>query len=618
MDKEKREIRILLLQPSEEEDDALYADLEIVSLDSEPEYKAISYVWGDASDTTDMFLNGECVKITKSLAAALRRFRDPKDPAALWADAVCINQADLKERAEQVRIMDKIFAAAVQVNVWLGRLSDRAWHGSLYSYLEAHDLPRADDVLQKQEVFFEYLLPHVRGDLDIRTSRFGLNRWSIWLGTLSFCPWFSRLWVIQEVALARSAIFFSGRHSFTHDALSSIVKQVKLLESRPSPYNTLLRTAVHQVYPAVQAKNMALTRGACAIMRQCSHLSCSDDLDRVYSLLGLTSTVSDFPIDYQKTTAEVFIDFATSCIAREGPTPVFVTSACGRNDGELPSWVPDWRGGFIPYIDVFSNTARYHAACPAAFQGLASDRYLNFDKGKLKIRALVVDALETSVPSYCRVSRSESCREPKQVGCLYLKTFRQWMESLQNFQDSLVQVVCCNVWWDHGRLRKIVPEDCEKVERHWATINDAGTNHMDIPRGLDTMNLEVCVANAQLFLTTSGRLGNARLGVQTGDLVALFPGCSIPFIIRPVDDVAGQRAFKLVSPCYVHGIMNGEAVKGAMKANAKVYQLEESLQDFEAVHERAGASPGGEDLRARISEVAEKHFRHLFEEIVLV
>ncbi|KAI7370724.1 hypothetical protein KC354_g1044 [Hortaea werneckii] len=142
LDKEKREIRILLLQPSEEEDDALYADLEVVSLDSEPEYKAISYVWGDASDTTVMFLNGgKVIEIIKSLAAALRRFRDSKVYVALWADAVCINQADLQERADQVRLMGRIYATAIQVNIWLGRVSDRGWQDSLCSYWEAHKVP---------------------------------------------------------------------------------------------------------------------------------------------------------------------------------------------------------------------------------------------------------------------------------------------------------------------------------------------------------------------------------------------------------------------------------------------------------------------------------------------
>ncbi|KAI7213930.1 hypothetical protein KC333_g6288 [Hortaea werneckii] len=226
LDKEKREIRILLLQPSEEEDDALYANLEIVSLDSRPEYNAISYVWGDASDTTTMFVNGgKVIPITKNLAAALRRFRDDRVAVPLWADAVCINQEDLEERADQVRIMGRIFAAAVQVNVWLGRLSDRGWHDSLYRYLEAEELPRTDKALKRQEMCFEHLLSQVAGDVIFSTNQSGLDQWAIWLRTLSLCPWFSRLWVIQEVALARSAIFFSGRQSCTRETLCSILDQ---------------------------------------------------------------------------------------------------------------------------------------------------------------------------------------------------------------------------------------------------------------------------------------------------------------------------------------------------------------------------------------------------------
>ncbi|KAI7479403.1 hypothetical protein KC357_g4206 [Hortaea werneckii] len=180
LDKEKREIRIILLQPSDEEDDALYADLEIVSLYSKPEYKAISYVWGDPSDTTDMFLNGGKVKITKSLGAALRRFRDSSDLVALWADAVCINQEDFQERSNQVRIMGEIYAAAVQVNVWLGRLSDRGWHDALYSFLEAQDLPRTDEVFEQRESFFEYLFSQVVENINIGTHPLGLDQWTLY------------------------------------------------------------------------------------------------------------------------------------------------------------------------------------------------------------------------------------------------------------------------------------------------------------------------------------------------------------------------------------------------------------------------------------------------------
>ena len=48
---------------------------------SPPEYIALSYVWGDASDTVAVSLEGKAMKVTKNLAAALTRFS--KTPALL-------------------------------------------------------------------------------------------------------------------------------------------------------------------------------------------------------------------------------------------------------------------------------------------------------------------------------------------------------------------------------------------------------------------------------------------------------------------------------------------------------------------------------------------------------
>ncbi|KAF2432246.1 hypothetical protein EJ08DRAFT_585818, partial [Tothia fuscella] len=73
-------------------------------------YVALSYVWGDPNDTTDIMVNGHTIPITVNLASALNAFRSnilPKSeawgssdqlPERLWADAISINQNDLQER----------------------------------------------------------------------------------------------------------------------------------------------------------------------------------------------------------------------------------------------------------------------------------------------------------------------------------------------------------------------------------------------------------------------------------------------------------------------------------------------------------------------------------------
>ena len=59
--------------------------------------------------------------------------------------------------------------------------------------------------------------------------------------------------------------------------------------------------------------------------------------------------------------------------------------------------------------------------------------------------------------------------------------------------------------------------------------------------------------------TKEGRIGLVPNVCLKGDLVALFLGADVPFVIRPVD----ARLFVVVGECYIHGIMNGEAFQGA-------------------------------------------------------
>jgi len=61
------------------------------------------------------------------------------------------------------------------------------------------------------------------------------------------------------------------------------------------------------------------------------------------------------------------------------------------------------------------------------------------------------------------------------------------------------------------------------------------------------------------FFTTSGRnlFGLGPDGLQNGDAVAVLYGCSVPVILRPVEN---RMHYKLVGECYIHGLMDGQAV----------------------------------------------------------
>ena len=69
-------------------------------------------------------------------------------------------------------------------------------------------------------------------------------------------------------------------------------------------------------------------------------------------------------------------------------------------------------------------------------------------------------------------------------------------------------------------------------------------------------HLKGCTNWSTLAVTENKVLGRAPHGSQPGDVVALFAGAKLPFIVRRRPQ--GTAALQIVGPCYMHGIMEGE------------------------------------------------------------
>ena len=109
LDTKRKEIRLCRLAASSDINEPPYITLDVVSLDSDPQYEAISYAWGDPSVTTPVILHGVEWPVTTNLATAFRYLRSPTNETIIWADAICINQKDIAERNAQVLIMVDIY-----------------------------------------------------------------------------------------------------------------------------------------------------------------------------------------------------------------------------------------------------------------------------------------------------------------------------------------------------------------------------------------------------------------------------------------------------------------------------------------------------------------------------
>jgi hypothetical protein len=64
------------------------------------------------------------ISVTQNLESALRNTRKPEDVVWMWADAICINQDDDKEKEAQVQMMRDIYGTARIVTVFLGSGTD--------------------------------------------------------------------------------------------------------------------------------------------------------------------------------------------------------------------------------------------------------------------------------------------------------------------------------------------------------------------------------------------------------------------------------------------------------------------------------------------------------------
>lgn len=185
LDRETKEIRIVILHPSTDFSTEPVCDIYHVALNHK--YFALSYVWGKSSDTRPIQVNDRTLQITANLELALRHLRHPESPVALWIDAICINQEDVKERNYQVGQMRNIYASAFLAIAWTG----------------PQFLAREDNAF---ELLLQIVQEFVKDDLLVanETSIWIANNVSLGFKTCSWFPlleflersWFSRVWVV--------------------------------------------------------------------------------------------------------------------------------------------------------------------------------------------------------------------------------------------------------------------------------------------------------------------------------------------------------------------------------------------------------------------------------------
>lgn len=180
-------IRVVFLAPGKW-DDRIHCILETVSLDDDPTYETLSYVWGDASIKKSIFLQNYNFQVTASLESALRHLRCEREGRTIWIDALCINQTNDVEKTEQVKLMQYIYARTSHLVVWVGETSEDSDLGMQTIRQTGEELKEGDytDVDLANVSLIQNLHPAIK-DFDPKPW-VAINR-------LFRRVWFERIWV---------------------------------------------------------------------------------------------------------------------------------------------------------------------------------------------------------------------------------------------------------------------------------------------------------------------------------------------------------------------------------------------------------------------------------------
>ena len=573
------ETRILVLLPGQK-DDIIQCRLLPLSIKApQVSYEALSYCWGDVRASKEIRV--QCMKqsnrpslknfirakrfIPRNLHSALVHLRDTSYPINLWVDNLCINMNDEQERSLQVSKMDQIYQQATNVCVWLGE-SDESSRLALDFIPRILDLSSLDRELEdeKNQVCWKAL------------------------ESLILRPWFSRRWVIQEIAFARSSTIHCG-DDVVHwadfaDAVglfTSRLNKVRCFEDVEqrkglSASNICYRPAqviVESTQSLIQADgkgNYVRNFDLETLLWKFRDFACKDPRDTVYSLFALAKRIplnssgnesrTQLFLDYGADITNVLQRCVMQCVALRKSLDIICRPWAPTIKKPLPSWI---RTAADPAFNLASNgsSVRIHGD---SFVGPPNSKIYNasngraladssFDGDGLLARGLKVDTIGACLP---RAMDGIVWREALHMG--------GWNEQSNKF-DSVPEKLWRTLVADRSPDRSS-PKIWYQRACLYTLAQIPSTANLDTSRlinlgGPSIMiefleRVQSVVWNRKFFTTANGRFfGLGPDGLQSGDIVAVLYGCSVPVVLRAV-----EQQYQLVGECFVYGLMDGQAI----------------------------------------------------------
>lgn len=552
--------RYLVLQPGTGKEPLLCSL--VTTLLNGTQYEAISYVWGCPDRKRTIWCEGRPLKITSSLCRVLRRLRYPDAPRQIWADGICINQDDMKEKGHQVGFMSKIYRKAHRVLLYVG--SDCGEDGERVSTL-LRDVRRSiDDELTRLDTSTFDVYPYpAPGDSLVLDPR-----WTA-MGHLIRKEWFKRGWVVREAALAQSCLFIWGQSQYDWDEFmlvwmwvvyraNNVVLENEADEAYIIPHIfTYCDRHIASVRPFFAEEQAYPTR---LLDYVCYDLQFTDPRDRVYAFLDLTTEHLNGLVlrpDYGLPIEKVFHDFAEQYIRATGDTKLldYVVHATKTLQSELPSWVPGWD----LVQPEYSQAITLNKAGPAKLypEEETFRRPEVVDKTTLKLHGIVFDSVRflsevllasTTTPEV--VAKLWNFVRHTEGPSPYLNTQR-----LEAFFNTITKN---QHWGDLRTWRLFAATYMQRLYEHTGDpssfgwdIGDQQAERLTYVHGM----VKLHTGRLRYMITERGYMGLAPAVAREGDACSIIFGCAHPSLLRVMED---KSRYQFLGGTYVLGSLHAE------------------------------------------------------------
>ena len=593
------------------ETDRLIGRLITVVATSAPQYIALSYIWGppseDGQDSQMILLDDIAIELRPNLNSAMRALRRLDQNIHIWVDALCINQHDEEEKDIQIPLMAKIYRLSDSVAIWLG---DSTPYGkvafSFANWITKHPDSVVHVAEQQLRVLITAFFDMIRNPWFQRkwvVADFVLaNRVSLHYGKDAL-PWESMagaVYVLRSRALDLLQLFLhkhnnaDGFFDFLADfRYQGVNAFVDLRDDMQRELSHPLQTTPRIRLDALVTKTALLNAGvihdavytmiflASETMAMSSNVGKKRRVEVSYWLKVFPSLSSLPRVDYDLSAQEVCSTFVRSTISSTRQLDI-ICRPWAPGLSNLPSWIRPRSEHAFRVLDD-NRYCRVNADGLAVSTSTDQTLYSASGKGFLleaaraaiilltrKSRSLIVKGFELGIvdvigpPAMNGVLPKEWRRLVEPSNTHKLSEIRRKTEGRHTreasedwFWRTLVADrsstgSACPPWYQLASEHVLQNSDGLDLDTRRLMFESSPGIVFDF-----LSRVQSVIWGRRLATLDQGYVVLGPRSCEEGDSVFILYGCSVPVILRQIDD---GNSYKFIGECYVHGMMDGEAI----------------------------------------------------------